>query len=73
MVYRNERTGQMIDVPSTISGGDWLPVEPAPADQPAEPPANEPADEPADEPETEPVEPAPAAAPAVGRRARNGG
>lgn len=65
MLYKNERTGQMIDVPSIISGGGWLTVEPAPAAAPAEPPADETA--------TEPVEPAPAAAPAVGRRTRNGG
>lgn len=65
MRYRNSKTGAEFETIATVSGGDWFPMEPAPAAAPAEPPADETA--------TEPVEPAPAAAPAVGRRARNGG
>lgn len=27
MRYRNTKTGVVIDIPSTLSGGDWVPVE----------------------------------------------
>ena len=29
--YRNKKTGAVITVPSPCQGGDWEPVEPAPA------------------------------------------
>lgn len=62
-MYRNSKTGAEFETTATVSGGDWLPAEPA-LTAPAEPPADEPA--------VEPAEPA-LTAPAVGRRARNGG
>lgn len=35
--YRNKKTGAVITVPSPCQGGDWEPVDPAPA--PAKPAA----------------------------------
>lgn len=63
MRYRNSKTGAEFETIATVSGGDWLPVEPVPT-APAEPPAE-------DTP-PEPVEPVPTAK-TVGKRARNGG